>query len=89
MQELREQGSEMLVQRTIRFVDLCAGAYRREYLVVSHRWEAPDQPDGLGVQALAVQEHLKQRPEIKFVWFGTRRRGSKRGGNEAGLEEGT
>ena len=67
MQELRRDG--WLVQRRIRFVDVCMGAYRRKHLVVSHRWEAPGVPDGLGVQAQAVQEYLQRHPGIELVWY--------------------
>ena len=71
MQWIRAERPDWLVQLTIRFVDVCAGVYRGEYLVVSHRWEAPDEPDGTGVQALAVQQHLRDHPEIAYVWYGT------------------
>ena len=72
MQRIRRESPSWLVHQTIRFIDLCAGAYRFNYLVVSHRWEAPDDPDGMGVQAAALQQHLLQHPDIHFVWIDVR-----------------
>ena len=39
MQAIRQTHATWLVQKTIRFSELCTEAYRRQYLVVSHRWE--------------------------------------------------
>ena len=45
------------------------GVHRDELCAISHRWEAPETPDGLGVQMNALREHLKERPQIKYVWY--------------------
>lgn len=71
LQSLRtSERRSWLVQKTIRFVDLCAGAYRREYLTISHRWETPDQPDPTGAQLAAIQQHLQLHTSIVYVWLG-------------------
>ena len=70
MQTLRAERPSWLVQKTIRFVDLCAGAYRREFLTLSHRWEAPDDPDPTGAQAATILHHLQEHLEIQYVWIG-------------------
>ena len=72
LQTIRRDSPSWLVHQTIRFVDLCAGAYRSEYLVVSHRWESPAEPDGTGMQAQAIQQHLFQHPDVNFVWVDVR-----------------
>jgi hypothetical protein len=68
MQTLRTQEPHRLVQKTIGFVEGIRGAYKN-ILVVSHRWETPTDPDPDGAQALAVQDYLKEHPEIDAVWF--------------------
>ena len=70
MQLLRTERPTWLEQRTLHLEHLCTGAYRRAILVVSHRWEAAEEPDGNGEQALAVQGHLMAHPEIELVWYG-------------------
>ena len=50
--------------------DACAGLYRGSIVAVSHRWEQPVEPDGLGVQMQALREYLRERPGIKHVFFG-------------------
>jgi hypothetical protein len=57
------------VQHTISFVDGCTGSYKSNILVISHCWEAADEPDKHGVQFAAVKEHLKAHPSIELVWF--------------------
>ena len=54
---------------TVSFEEACRGAYRNEFLAVTHRWEATHQPDPTGDQAVGLQAHLKAHPEIQYVFF--------------------
>jgi hypothetical protein len=59
-----------LVRRTITSVEAYHGAWEAgDLLVVSHRWERPEAPDGTGVQLRALQAHLATHPEVRGVWF--------------------
>ena len=71
MQALRAERPHWLVRHVIRFVDLCAGMYRGEFLVISHRWEEAAEPDRSGTQAATVQEHLRRHTAVRLVWYGT------------------
>lgn len=64
---LRERGQ--LEQRTISRSDAFRGVHRRELLAISHRWESPEAPDGLGVQMGALRKRLAERQEIELVWY--------------------
>lgn len=81
---LREQGSEdrmaalqenlrlrrdWMVQKTITLEDSLCGIYVSDYLFISHRWEKPGEPDPNAVQLATVQDHLRQNPQVQFVWF--------------------
>ena len=58
-----------LVKQKISRGEAFRGVHRDELCAISHRWEAPETPDGLGVQMKALREHLKERPQIKYVWY--------------------
>ena len=59
-----------LVERTVVATDAYRGAHAGDgTLVVSHRWEAPDEPDGTGTQLRALQAHLEAHPHISQVWI--------------------
>ena len=58
-----------LVKQKISRGEAFRGVHRDELCAISHRWEAPETPDGLGVQMNALREHLKERPQIKYVWY--------------------
>jgi hypothetical protein len=45
------------------------GGITANILFVSHRWEAPDQPDVDGEQLKAIKEYLEAHPNIEWVWF--------------------
>ena len=40
-----------------------------EFCIVSHRWFDPVEPDQDGTQFHAIQEYLRSRPAVKYVWF--------------------
>jgi hypothetical protein len=67
--ELRRNRPDWLVRETITIAKVCAGAYREEYLAVSHRWEDPQVPDGLGVQMDAIRDYLREHTHIRLVFF--------------------
>jgi hypothetical protein len=67
--ELRRDRPDWLVNKTITFAGACAGTYCRTYLAVSHRWEDPQVPDGLGVQMDAIRQYLRTNPSIKYVFY--------------------
>ena len=69
LQELRRNHPEWLEQRTISFVDGCKSIYQGSILVISHCWEAPEEPDKMGAQFAAVKQHLSAHPEVELVWF--------------------
>ena len=69
LQELRRKHPDWLEQQTISFVDGSKGVYKHKILVVSHRWEHPDEPDKAGVQFKEVKAHLDAHGAIEFVWF--------------------
>lgn len=67
-QELRER-SGVLSQRTIQRSRAFRGEYTGRYLAVSHRWMSPSEPDADGAQLAAVREHVREHPEIEWVWY--------------------
>ena len=67
-----------LVKQKISRGEAFRGVHRDELCAISHRWEAPETPDGLGVQMNALREHLKERPQIKYVWYDFWVRSSRR-----------
>ena len=67
-----------LVKQKISRGEAFRGVHRDELCAISHRWEAPETPDGLGVQMNALREHLKARPQIKYVWYDYWVRSSRR-----------
>ena len=71
MQDLRNdpKRADWLVQRVVTFADVIAGACH-DCLVVSHRWEEPDQPDKLNEQFMAIQAYVQENPSIAWVWYG-------------------
>ena len=70
MQTLRKDRPDWLVQKEICFRKGCQGAYLRDYLIVSHRWEAQDDPDGAGKQIEAICLHLRSHTWYQYVWIG-------------------
>ena len=71
MQDLRNDPgrADWLVQRVVTFADVIAGACY-DCLVVSHRWEEPDQPDKLNEQFMAIRAYIQENPSIAWVWYG-------------------
>ena len=78
-QQLRALGDGWLVERSLHLmtrrtdgsvVDRWWELNRQPtWLAISHRWEAPGEPDGKGMQLAAIREHLRRRPEIELVWY--------------------
>ena len=67
-QELRRTKPEWIVQKRT-FAEACRGAYKGKFLKVVYRWETMDHPDPSGVQWLALQKHVRDHPEIRWVWY--------------------
>jgi hypothetical protein len=68
MQALRDVGH--LEKFRIPLVDAFQGkGVINHILFVSHRWEAPDQPDVDGEQLKAIKAHLEANPDIEWVWY--------------------
>jgi len=67
MQALLRRG--WLIKKDMNFEDACRGVYRRETLVVSHRWESAGNPDPCGAQLREIRAFLQAHPKIKFVWY--------------------
>ena len=72
LQHLRGSTPDWLVHRKITFVEGIRGSYKAKVLVISHRWEAPEEPDEHGTQLRAIQKHLEAHPEIELVWYDVR-----------------
>ena len=43
--------------------------YRREILVISHRWQTKEDPDPKGEQLREVMRYVIDNEDIKYVWF--------------------
>ena len=69
LQELLENRRDWMVQHHIELFNGLQGTYVGEFLFVSHRWEKQESPDPKCAQLHAVQAHLRQNPQIKYVWF--------------------
>eukprot|EP00900_Chrysochromulina_parva_P021163 jgi/Chrpa1/3680/Chrysochromulina_OHIO_Genome00009533-RA len=68
MQTLRKDGH--LEKTSVPLASAFRGdAIMAHILFVSHRWEAPDQPDVGGEQLKAIKAYLEAHPDIKWVWF--------------------
>jgi hypothetical protein len=68
-QELWQQEGaivEKSLEETMAYRSAYAGG---EILAVSHRWEAPSQPDTEGAQWDAIRRHLQANPHIRLVWY--------------------
>ena len=69
-QEIREQHPEALERQTVPALAAFRGEYARSHCVVSHRWMSAGAPDdATGAQFRAVQQHLRARPSIAWVWY--------------------
>eukprot|EP00900_Chrysochromulina_parva_P012971 jgi/Chrpa1/21675/Chrysochromulina_OHIO_Genome00011508-RA len=68
MQTLRDGGH--LTRKSVPLAPAFrGGGIAANILFVSHRWEAPDQPDVDGEQLKAIKEYLEAHPNIEWVWF--------------------
>ena len=65
--ELSRRG--WLEQITLRRDEAYQGAYRDQFLAVSHRWELNDKPDSRGVQLREIQRYLRENPSTRWVWY--------------------
>ena len=72
LQEMMAAHGDWVVKKSISFEQACLGAYTKEYLAVSHRWESPEQPDVSGAQLATLQRYLRAHTGIKFVWYDVR-----------------
>ena len=69
LQDLRRTHPDWLVQHTVDFLDGFRGTYKGKFLVVSHCWEQPSQPDAKGVQFKTLKNYLNEKRSIEWVWF--------------------
>jgi len=67
-QQLRQWDGWLELQE-IRVTDQLEGISRNEFLVVSHRWITPKNPDPDGVKLMALQKYLLDHQEIELVWM--------------------
>ena len=44
------------------------GAYRKDFLAVSHRWETSDACDPTGEQLERLRDHLRHHADIQYVF---------------------
>jgi hypothetical protein len=57
-----------LHDHTITLAMAASGNYRLEFAAVSHRWTKRGHPDNDGSQLLKLQEELRKRPSIQWIW---------------------
>ena len=69
LQDLRKEHPDWLEEKCLSFQDACDVGLRHTVLVVSHRWESGHNPDPSRTQLMAIQQELKENPDIEFVWF--------------------
>jgi hypothetical protein len=69
LQEMRLHFKHWIVRKPISFENVCKGAYRNEYLAVSHRWEERLKADSTGAQLTALRNYLSVNPRVKYVWL--------------------
>ena len=81
MQELRKRHKELGLwdECPLRRIEISrAEAYSQSslvqtHLIISHRWLEPSSPDVGGEQLRKIQDHLKEHPEIEWVWYDCKR----------------
>ena len=69
LQQLRIRQPDWVEQRTLMFDQVCQGAYKEEFLAVSHRWDSLTHPDPTCHQLAELRAFLRERPRIKLVFF--------------------
>ena len=60
---------DVIMQQTLTRSEAYRAVRAGELCAVSHRWEAPDVPDGHGVQFAALRKYLKANETVKYVWY--------------------
>ena len=48
--------------------ECCQHMYRHKILIVSHRWDRPNEPDPSGEQMKALKRILRAHPQYEYVW---------------------
>ena len=69
LQDMLATHADWVEKKSIRFEQACHGAYSKEYLAVSQRWEDLKHPDPTGAQLSPLRRYLKENPQIKYVWY--------------------
>ena len=59
----------LLTKRCVSRTDAYCGELAGEYVVVSHRWLHPAQPDKDGVQLRELKTFLAAHPKMRWVWI--------------------
>ena len=63
-----EEDPEMYVWLYLTSAECCQHQFREKVLVVSHRWDRPDEPDPSGAQMKALKRVLRANPQYEYVW---------------------
>jgi len=50
-------------------IECCQHLFREKVLVVSHRWDSPEQPDPSGKQLQALKKQIRANPQYDYVWI--------------------
>jgi len=69
MLRLQDMPSDWVVRRSISFEQACLGAYTKEYVAVSHRWENSKVPDTTGAQLEALRGFVLKQKEIQYIFY--------------------
>jgi hypothetical protein len=65
--ELAKAG--VLVGHRISLAKAATGAYQIEFVAVSHRWMKKGSPDANGLQLAKLQQALRSREDVQWVWI--------------------
>lgn len=66
--EAHSEFQHWVVRRRISLQGACRGAYRKDFLAVSHRWETSDACDPTGEQLERIRDHLRHHADIQYVF---------------------
>ena len=60
---------DAMVSLYLTSIECCQHLFREKVLVVSHRWDSPDQPDPSGKQLQALKRQIRANPQYDYVWI--------------------
>jgi hypothetical protein len=61
--------ADAMVPLYLTSIECCQHLFREKVLVVSHRWDSPEQPDPSGKQLQALKKKVRANPQYDYVWI--------------------